>query len=95
MIVLGTHETAVELLEKRSSIYSDRSMTSTAELYVCSPMAFASTSLLSRFELQGWFRLAHRLDALRSSLAKAEGSVSPVHESQCDRAVSPHPGERD
>ncbi|KAI0718511.1 CyP450 monooxygenase [Cerioporus squamosus] len=32
MIVLGTHEAAVELLEKRSSIYSDRNMTPTAEL---------------------------------------------------------------
>ncbi|TFK80369.1 CyP450 monooxygenase [Polyporus arcularius HHB13444] len=32
MIVLGTHEAAVELLEKRSSIYSDRNMTPTVKL---------------------------------------------------------------
>ncbi len=39
MIVLGTHEAAVELLEKRSSIYSDRNMTPTAELYVRGSLA--------------------------------------------------------
>ncbi|KAI0689845.1 cytochrome P450 [Cerioporus squamosus] len=32
MIVLGTHDAAVELLEKRSSIYSDRNMATIAEL---------------------------------------------------------------
>ena len=32
MIILGSHETAVELLEKRSANYSDRSISTMAKL---------------------------------------------------------------
>lgn len=35
MIVLGTHESAVELLEKRSANYSDRMHSVMAALWVC------------------------------------------------------------
>lgn len=34
MIILGTHEAAVDLLEKRSGNYSDRSSSIMANLYV-------------------------------------------------------------
>ena len=46
MIILGTHEAAIDLLEKRSANYSDRAPSAMAELYVP-----PSTSLESFREL--------------------------------------------
>ena len=34
VIILGTHQASVDLLEKRSSIYSERNMIEMAELWV-------------------------------------------------------------
>ena len=34
LIVLGTHQAAIDLLEKRSTIYSDRNLADMADLWV-------------------------------------------------------------
>ena len=40
MIVLGSHEAATELLDKRSAIYSDRPLSPMVELYVSRSSTF-------------------------------------------------------
>ena len=37
MIILGSHEAAIDLLEKRSANYSDRAQTPMTEMYVMAP----------------------------------------------------------
>ncbi|KAI0371242.1 CyP450 monooxygenase [Pilatotrama ljubarskyi] len=48
ILVLGTHEAAVDLLDKRSAIYSDRVHSPIVELYVVVRMCIASTVDASR-----------------------------------------------
>lgn len=48
MIILGSHEAAADLLEKRSAIYSDRSISTMAELCVLLFLSFRLACVLAQ-----------------------------------------------
>ena len=90
MIILGSHEVAIDLLEKRSANYSDRAPSPMAELYV--PPAIA----LKVFEGLPYSSLIHSpkisqlglllgapRPGLRSLVETPPARVPPVLQSKC------------